>query len=472
MEPGGGVQPGAAHRAVFDAPSGSGSSSDSQAVTPAGRPAEADAAETAEGRDAPDGLSAPAQAPTAHRRTGIAARRSAGSVSPCVVVHYHEISLKGGNRPLFLRRLARNLLGATAGCGIRRVRRLPGRLVLDLEPSADPSTIRSRVASVFGIAYFAFGVSVEPRLDEVKAAMLALLAGRTFESFRITAKRTFKVFPMPSETVNRELGALVLQNFPTRVNLTAPALTVHVELLPREAFVYVDRHPGPGGLPVGVSGRVMALLSGGIDSPVAACRLQKRGCEVEFVHFHSVPYLADTSQRKVRVLVEQLTRHQFAGRLWLVPFGEIQREVVLAVPPRLRVVVYRRLMARIAEALAGQVGALALVTGESLGQVASQTLENLARVTEVVDVPILRPLVGSDKEEIIREAKAIGTYEVSIEPDQDCCTLFVPKHPETRADRGAVEAAEARLEITRLVTMGTREATAETFRFPLPLSPA
>jgi tRNA uracil 4-sulfurtransferase len=388
------------------------------------------------------------------------------SPSWCIVVHYHEISLKGGNRPLFLRRLARNLLAATAGTGVRGVRRLPGRLVLDLEPAADLTEVRERVRTVFGIAYFALALSIPAEWPAVQAAVLQLLEGRTFESFRITTRRTFKVFPMPSDEVNRELGTLVLRHFQTRVDLTRPELTVRVDLLPREGFVFVDRVPGPGGLPVGVSGRVAALLSGGIDSPVAACRLQKRGCEVEFVHFHSVPYLADTSQRKARALVDRLVRHQFAARLWLVPFGEIQREVVLGVPAPLRVVVYRRLMGRIAEAIARRTGALALVTGESLGQVASQTLENLARTTEAVGMPVLRPLIGTDKQEIIHEARAIGTFEISIEPDQDCCTLFVPKHPETRASAEAVAEAEARLDVPRLVETGATSATVETFRFP------
>ncbi len=387
-------------------------------------------------------------------------------MSPTVIVHYHEISLKGGNRPLFLRRLARNLKDATAGSGVRGARQLPGRLVLDLLPDADWSALRARIGTVFGIANFALARSVPPSLPAVKEVVLAVLEGRRFDSFRITARRVFKVFPMTSEAVNRELGTLVLKHFPTRVDLTHPALTLYVELLPREALVYVDREPGPGGLPVGVSGRVASLLSGGIDSPVAACRMQKRGCEVEFVHFHSVPYLSGASQAKARALVGRLVRHQFTARLWLVPFGDIQREVVLAVPPPLRVVIYRRLMARIAERLAQRTGALALVTGESLGQVASQTLENLARVTEVVSLPILRPLVGSDKEEIIREARAIGTYEISIEPDQDCCTLFVPTHPETRTSAAAALAAEAKLEVTRLVEAGVAAAIPETFTFP------
>jgi len=191
---------------------------------------------------------------------------------PCVVVHYHEISLKGGNRPLFLRRLARNLTEATAGCGVREVRRLPGRLVLDLEPDADVARVRERVATVFGIAYFAPALSLAPEWRAVQAAVLRLLEGRRFESFRITARRTFKVFPMPSDQVNRELGTLVLQHFPTRVNLTDPALTVRVELLPREALVFVDRVAGPGGLPVGFS----VYMQFWIADPVAVAAQHRR----------------------------------------------------------------------------------------------------------------------------------------------------------------------------------------------------
>ena len=198
-------------------------------------------------------------------------------------------------------------------------------------------------------------------------------------------------------------------------------------MLPDQAFVYADRRPGPGGLPVGASGTVAALLSGGIDSPVAAWRMMKRGCRVVFVHFHSVPYLPDLSIGKARDLAERLTEWQYASRLFLVPFGEIQREVVLSVPAPARVVVYRRLMVRIAEAIAARAGAAALVTGESLGQVASQTLENVACIDAAAGLPILRPLIGMDKLEITAEARAIGTLEISNEPDADCCSLFVPQ---------------------------------------------
>ncbi|MGH7340708.1 MAG: tRNA uracil 4-sulfurtransferase ThiI, partial [Candidatus Rokuibacteriota bacterium] len=287
-----------------------------------------------------------------------------------------------------------------------------------------------------------------------------------FASFRISARRAFKTYPLTSVELNRELGTYDDERTGARVDLHHAELEIHVEVLPAETFVYVNRVAGPGGLPVGASGTVAALLSGGIDSPVAAWRMIKRGCRVVFVHFHSVPYLPDTSQRKARALVERLTEWQYASRLFLVPFGEIQREIVLSVPGPARVVVYRRMMVRIAEALARQVGALALVTGESLGQVASQTLPNIARIDEAATMPLFRPLIGTDKLEITAEAQRLGTFEISIEPDADCCTLFVPKHPATRMSEHEVGAVEARLEIPRLVAAGSDGASAEAFEFP------
>jgi len=300
----------------------------------------------------------------------------------------------------------------------------------------------------------------------MKAVVGRLCEGRTFASFRISARRAFKTYPMTSVELNRALGAFVLEKVAARVDLREPELEIHVEVMPSETFVYMDRMSGPGGLPVGASGTVAALLSGGIDSPVAAWRMMKRGCRVVFVHFHSVPYLPATSQAKARTLVERLTAWQYESRLLLVPFGEIQREVVLTVPPPARVIVYRRLMVRIAEALAGERSALALATGESLGQVASQTLESIARIDEAATLPILRPLIGMDKLEITAEAQRLGTFEVSIEPDADCCTLFVPAHPATRMSEAEVRAVEARLDIPRLVAQGTAGAVTETFEFP------
>jgi thiamine biosynthesis protein ThiI len=384
---------------------------------------------------------------------------------PALVVHYHEISLKRGNRPLFLRHLRRNLERALADLGPAPVQQRPGRIVVDLEGHAAPEAVRDRAARVFGVAHATLAYRAPSTLDAMKGVLGRLLEGRSFPSFRISARRAFKTYPMTSVELNRVLGAYVLERVPTRVDLRHAAVDIGVEVLPAETYISLDRVEGPGGLPVGASGTVVALLSGGIDSPVAAWRMMKRGCRVVFVHFHSVPYLPPTSQAKARALVERLTEWQYASRLHLVPFGEIQREVVLAVPPPLRVVVYRRLMVRIAEAIARRSGALALATGESLGQVASQTLDNLARIDEAATLPVLRPLIGMDKLEITAQAQRLGTFEISVEPDADCCTLFTPRHPSTRASAEEVAAAEARLELDRLVAAGADGATLEVFEF-------
>jgi thiamine biosynthesis protein ThiI len=385
---------------------------------------------------------------------------------PVAIVHYHEISLKRGNRPLFLRHLSRNLGRAVADLGTGPPRQRPGRIVLDLEGHPQPEAVRDRLQKVCGVASVTLGYRAPSTLEGMRQVLGRLIEGRTFRTFRITARRAFKTYPMTSVELNRALGAFVLERMTTRVDLEHPEAEIVVEVLPDEAFIALDRRPGPGGLPVGASGTVAALLSGGIDSPVAAWRMMKRGCRVVFVHFHSVPYLPATSQAKARALVERLTEWQYDSTLYLVPFGEIQREVVLSVPGPARVVVYRRLMLRIAEAIARRTGALALATGESLGQVASQTLENIGAIDAVAAGPVFRPLIGTDKIEITAEAQRLGTYEISIEPDADCCTLLVPRHPLTRMSPAEAEAAEARLDVPRLVEAGVTGAAVETFEFP------
>lgn len=391
---------------------------------------------------------------------------------PAAIVHYHEISLKRGNRPLFLRQLRQNLKRAVGDLGPVDLVQLTGRIVLDLARHPAPDRLPERLARVAGVANFALALRTGVSREALRAGVERAIAGRAFGSFRITARRAFKSFPLTSVEMNRDLGAHVLALRPhARVSLEHPELNVRVEVLPDEAFVYCDPEPGAGGLPVGTGGTVAALLSGGIDSPVAAWRLMKRGCRVVFVHFHSVPYLPDLSRGKARELAARLTQWQYHSRLFMVPFGEIQREVVLAVPPPARVVIYRRLMVRIAERLARHAGAQALVTGESLGQVASQTLSNLTRIDEVAGMPILRPLIGMDKLEITDQAHALGTFEISIEPDADCCTLFTPRHPVTRIDAEQVAAVEARLDLARLVAQGAEAAQQETFEFPAGAGP-
>jgi tRNA uracil 4-sulfurtransferase len=383
-----------------------------------------------------------------------------------VVVHYQEIALKGNNRPWFIARLVRNLREATRGAGVREVRALMGRIELVLEEGAGWDAVRDRVSHVFGVANFARAGRVPLDIDTIAREILADLGERNPPSFRVSARRADKRFPLTSPQIEREIGGRIKQARGWNVNLSAPGLTIHVEALTHEAFYFFGKEPGPGGLPVGVSGKVACLLSGGIDSPVAAWRMMRRGCRVLLVHFHSYPILSRASQEKARELARMLARWQLHSRLMLVPFGEIQQRVVLAVAPPLRVVIYRRLMMRIAEALARAGRARALVTGEVVGQVASQTLENLQAINAVVSLPIFRPLIGMDKDEITAESQRLGTYQVSIIPDQDCCTLFTPRHPATRARIADVEAAEAALPMQELVDQAVAAAAVEDFRYP------
>lgn len=384
-----------------------------------------------------------------------------------IVVHYQELALKGNNRPWFVARLARNLRLATKGVGVREVRVLMGRIELRLDASADWNVVRERLSHVFGVANFAKAGSAALGVNAIAAEILKNLGDPQIETFRVSARRADKRFPLTSPELEREVGGLVKQARGWRVNLSRPDLTIHVEALTDEAFYYFGKEAGAGGLPAGTSGRVACLLSGGIDSPVAAWRLMRRGCRILFVHFHSYPILSHASQEKTRELVTLLTRHQYDSRLFLVPFGEIQQQVVLAVAPPLRVVIYRRLMMRIAEAIARRNRAQALVTGEVVGQVASQTLENLSVIDAAASLPVLRPLVGLDKDEITAESQRLGTYPISIIPDQDCCTLFTPRHPATKARLLDVERAEAGLPIEDIVNRALGAAAVEEFHYPV-----
>jgi thiamine biosynthesis protein ThiI len=388
-------------------------------------------------------------------------------MTPSIVVHYTEIALKGKNRPWFLGRLVRNLRAAVSDLDVKEVRPLMGRIELVLGPTADRGQVAERIRRTFGIANFSHASRAPLELDSLAATIIKDLEGQSPSTFRVSVRRADKRFLMTSPQVEREIGGRIKAAFGWPVSLAAAELTVHVELLASDAFYYFAKEKGPGGLPSGTAGRVACLLSGGIDSPVAAHRMMKRGCSVTFIHFHSYPILSRASQDKARELVRLLTPWQHRSRLYLVAFGEIQQQVLLAIPAPMRVIIYRRMMLRIAEKLAIKRRAQALVTGDVVGQVASQTLENLSAVGAVTTLPLFRPLIGMDKEEITTEAQRIGTYAVSIIPDQDCCTLFTPRNPLTRASRDRVEAAETSLPVAELVDAAVREAVVEDFQFPV-----
>lgn len=389
----------------------------------------------------------------------------------CAIIHYHELALKGRNRPYFEGRLVRHIRLALKKLGIARVEPLQGRIRAVLKDEARWEPIRERLARVFGIANFSLTHAVpldfkHPDLDALKAAVGDAVRTLPFSTFRVSTKRADKRFPLTSMDVDRAIGAYVGALTGKKVNLTNPDLTVYIELMARQSYVSVQKEAGPGGMPTGVSGKVACLLSGGIDSPVAAYRMLKRGCKATFVHFHGRPFVTRASEEKVRDITELLTRYQLYSRLYLVPFGEIQRQIVLGSPAPFRVVLYRRLMVRIAEELARRDKCWALVTGDSLGQVASQTPENLSVVEDAAQLPLLRPLIGMDKSEITEQAQRIGTFEISIEPDQDCCKLFVPPHPCTRTSLDHIRRVERGLEIDSLVKQGLERVELAEFTFP------
>ena len=368
-----------------------------------------------------------------------------------VIVKTHELALKGKNRPWFMRKLTDNLRIATRGSGVERIWK--GQLMVGLTLSDEECwpEVKSRLKEVFGVAKFYKAYELPQDLDGLKARIPEFLEGRTFSSFRITTNRADKRFPMNSAEINRDLGTFVKDLTGAQVNLKYPELSIYVDIQTSGFLVYFDEVKAHGGLPVGVSGKVAVMLSGGIDSPVAAWQMMKRGCQAMFVHFHSYPLVDRTSMEKAVDLVEHLNRYQYESNLFMAPLGEIQKKIILTCPPSYRVVLYRRFMVRITEVLARRNRAKAIITGESCGQVASQTLENIAVVDQSAGMPILRPLIGHNKEEIVNMAQNIGTFTTSILPDQDCCTLFVPKHPETKADLDTVLRLEESLSVDEIV---------------------
>jgi len=374
------------------------------------------------------------------------------------VIHYHELGLKRGNRDYFENALCANIAASVQDCGAERPRRISGRILLPLTAGADVPEIRKRLTRVFGIAHFAEAWNSPQAVEKLEENAWALMQDHTFKSFRIQTRRAEKTFPQTSVEINQRVGAYVKERTQARVDLENADLTCWIEIVEKFALIYVDRTPGPGGLPVGTSGKVVVLLSGGIDSPVAAWKMIKRGCTPIFVHFHSFPYTNAESQEKAKQIARLLSHYALRSKVYLVPFAEVQRHIMVDTPLDTRVILYRRYMMRLAEQIARREKARVLVTGDSVGQVASQTIENIDVISRAVAMPILRPVIGDDKVEIIDLARRIGTYEISIQPDQDCCSLFVPKHPETKANLIEIEKSEARLEVSETMKAALESA--------------
>jgi thiamine biosynthesis protein ThiI len=370
-----------------------------------------------------------------------------------LIGRYHEVRLKGGNRWRFVRQAQENARAILADLKPSRIWSEGPRLLASFPEEAGDGLIAQRAARIFGIQNFTIGRQTKPDLRSIAdAAMKEAKRGRG-ETFRVSARRTDKSLAFDSMQIEREVGEAVRLALGLDVDLGNPQITIVVEVLDKHAYVGLHKLPGAGGLPIGTGGRALALLSGGIDSPVACYRMMGRGLRLDFVHFHSYPLLPRTSQDKALELASVLNQYQPRSKLMMVPFAEIQRQIVSKAARPIRVIVYRRMMMRIATVLALGENASAIVTGESLSQVASQTLDNLSVIERAAGLPVLRPLLGMDKQEIIDQARRLGTYETSIIPDQDCCALLTPVHPQTHAVLKQIEEAEGVFDIEAMVAL-------------------
>jgi len=387
------------------------------------------------------------------------------------VIRYHELGLKGGNRAYFEKRLVENLRHALRGTPELRISRIRGRILV--RAGVPVGRLAATAARVFGISSLSPAAECAPLLEDIAAtaervverALSTHFLGRGEVPFRVSTNRALKSFPGTSQRIDAELGGRLLARFPVlRVDLHHPALELEVDLREEGTWVFAERLPGPGGLPCGVMGRGLCLLSGGIDSPVAAWLSMKRGLRVDFVSFYSFPHVGPQTREKILRQAKLLARWQPRCELHIVPFTAFQEAIRDSCPAPYRTVLYRRAMQRIASRIGSRRKAKALITGESVGQVASQTLENLALIEEASRLPVLRPLVTYDKQETIALARRIGSYEISVLPAPDCCTVFQPSHPVIHGRLDEALAAETALDLDTLVRDAVRGA--ERLHFP------
>ncbi len=388
-----------------------------------------------------------------------------------IVVHYHELWLKGRNRHFFLGKLLAGLRQGLGGIPVERIEQPGDRFLIRLGDGAPIEDAIERVERVLGVAYYALARTVDRDLAALCGAAWEEIEPLRFTTFAVRVRRSDKTFPHHTMEIEAAVGRYLLDRLQAsgreaRVRLRDPELTCHIEVTPGPLLAYARKIPGTGGLPANSAGRMACLLSGGYDSAVAAYQMMKRGAHLSFVHFYGTGARpGESSLHVASELVRKLVPYQFRAKLYRVPLEEIQREIVRYAPEKFRVLLYRRMMLRIAQVLARRDRALALVTGDSLGQVASQTLRNLVAVDAAAGMPVFRPLIGTDKMDILATARKIGTYDTSSEPFHDCCPVFLPRTPALSASQEELAEAENHLDIPALVAQGIDNVTIEKFNY-------
>ncbi|MCD6330629.1 MAG: tRNA 4-thiouridine(8) synthase ThiI [Thermoplasmata archaeon] len=372
-----------------------------------------------------------------------------------VVIHYGEIGLKGKNREFFERRLITTINAALKELTKNKAMRKYGRIILPLE--GEEEKIKERLMHICGIKYFSFAKIVPLEMEKIKEVALDMVKKKE-GCFRVETSRSNKSFFLNSMDINQIVGEYIVQKTKRKVSLKNPDVTIFIEICEKEAYIYSEKIQGIGGLPIIPSEKVVCLLSGGIDSAAASFLMMKRGCKVIFIHFFNKTIHSSFVIKKIERLVEMLSSYQLKSKLYIIPFEDIQKEIIKKVPAKQRMIIYRRYMMRIANKIAIKEKANAVVTGDSVAQVASQTLDNLKVIYDVSSLPVLPPLIGFDKEDIIKIAKKIGTYEISIMPYEDCCSFMIAKHPETKAKKREIESLENILDIEELINESVKNA--------------
>lgn len=380
-----------------------------------------------------------------------------------ILIRYGELSLKGKNRGSFVKALYDNVRQALHAWPALEYRKEHDRMYIYLN-GTDPDAVKDILQTVYGISSFSLAVKTAPEMDQILEAVMECLDFETARTFKVAARRSDKTFPLVSDQINREVAARILKNTSWKVDVHNPDVKIAIEIHTDAAYIMTDRIPGAGGFPVGTGGKAMVLLSGGIDSPVAASLVMKRGVRIECIHFAAPPYTSEKAKEKVMDLARILSAAQGEVRVWTVPFTMLQLDIYKHCDESYAITIMRRMMMRIATGLAQKRRCLALATGESLGQVASQTLESMDCINEVTVLPILRPVVCMDKVEIIDIARSLGTYETSIRPYEDCCTIFTPKAPATRPRLDKCQLFEARWDWKPEVEACINEAVCEIVR--------